>query len=78
VPAGRDFLVGDARAADKVHAFLARTLAATGGCAAAIIFALVPWVCDALQSSHSVKAYLLDLTDFFRYMQAPEGSRPWN
>jgi len=28
----------------------------------------VPWICDALQSNHSVKAYGRDLTDFLRDM----------
>jgi Phage integrase, N-terminal SAM-like domain len=57
-------------AADKVTDFLAHALEATGGNAQAITAALVPWVCDALQSNHSVKAYHRDLTDFFRHMQA--------
>jgi site-specific recombinase XerD len=70
VPERSDFLEGDAPAADKVAAFLARALEATGGDAPAITAALVPWVCDALQSNHSVKAYHRDLTDFFRHMQA--------
>src|SRR6516225_3349787 len=70
VPEGSDFLEGDAPAADKVAAFLTRALEATGGDAPAITAALVPWVCDALQSNHSIKAYYRDLTDFFRHMQA--------
>jgi site-specific recombinase XerD len=65
-----DFLEGNAPVADKVAAFLSRALEATGGEAPAIAAALVPWVCDALQSNHSVKAYHRDLTDFFRHMQA--------
>ena len=32
--------------------------------------ALVPWICDALLSNHSVKAYGRDLADFARHMQA--------
>jgi site-specific recombinase XerD len=70
VPEGSDFLEGDAPAADKVATFLARALEATGGDAPALTAALVPWVCDALQSNHSIKAYHRDLTDFFRHMQA--------
>jgi site-specific recombinase XerD len=70
VPERSDFLEGDAPAADKVAAFLTRALEATGGDALALTAALVPWVCDALQSNHSVKAYHRDLTDFFRHMQA--------
>ena len=69
VPERSDFLDGDAPAADKVEAFLAqrpgghrqrRTSAA----------ALVPWICDALLSNHSVKAYGRDFMDFVRHMQA--------
>ena len=30
----------------------------------------VPWICDALLSNHSVKAYGRDLMDFLRHMQA--------
>src|SRR5216110_1581037 len=70
VPERSDFLDGDAPAAEKVAAFLTRALEATGGDAPAITAALVPWVCDALQSNHSVKAYHRDLTDFFRHMHA--------
>lgn len=29
----------------------------------------MPWICDALQSNHSVKAYGRDLTDFVRHME---------
>src|SRR6516164_8025070 len=53
VPERSDFLDGDAPAADKVAAFLTRALEATGGDATTITAALVPWVCDALQSNHS-------------------------
>ena len=70
VPERSDFLEGDGPAAEKVAAFLARALEATGGDAPALTAALVPWVCDALQSNHSVKAYHRELTDFFRHMQA--------
>jgi site-specific recombinase XerD len=70
VPERSDFLEGDAPAADKIAAFLTRALEASGGKAPAITAALVPWVCDALHSNHSVKAYHRDLTDFFRHMQA--------
>jgi site-specific recombinase XerD len=70
VPKRSDFLDGDAPAADKVEAFLTRALAATDGNAPAAAAALVPWICDALQSNHSVKAYNRDLMDFVRQMQA--------
>jgi site-specific recombinase XerD len=65
-----DFLEGDAPAAAKVEAFLARALEAAGSAAPTAAGALVPWVCDALLSNHSVKAYGRDLTDFLRHMQA--------
>src|SRR5881227_1754771 len=70
VPERSDFLEGDAPAAAKVEAFLARALEATGGDAPATAGALVPWICDALLSNHSVKAYGRDLMDFRRHMQA--------
>src|SRR5580765_1441269 len=70
VPERSDCLDGDARAAEKVEAFLARALEATGGDAPTTAGALVPWICDALLSNHSVKAYGRDLVDFLRHMQA--------
>ena len=68
-----DFLEGDAPAAEKVEAFLAQAFAATGSASPAQ--ALVPWICDALLSNHSVKAYGRDLMDFVRHMQA-QGVEP--
>jgi site-specific recombinase XerD len=65
-----DFLEGDAPAASKVEAFLSQALAASGSDAPATVGALVPWICDALLSNHSVKAYGRDLADFVRHMQA--------
>ena len=74
VPENSDFLEGDAPAADKVAAFLARALEASDGSAtdgsATVAGALVPWICDALLSNHSVKAYGRDFMDFVRQMQA--------
>src|SRR5262245_57818662 len=70
VPERSDFLEGDAPAAAKVEAFLAQALAATGTDAPTTAGALVPWICDALLSNHSVKAYGRDLLDFLRHMQA--------
>src|SRR5918997_175979 len=70
VPERSDFLEGDAPAAGKVEAFLARALEATGGDSPTTAGALVPWICDALLSNHSVKAYGRDLMDFLRHMQA--------
>jgi site-specific recombinase XerD len=70
VPERSDFLDGDAPAAAKVEAFLARALEATGSEAPTTAGALVPWICDALLSNHSVKAYGRDLMDFLRHMQS--------
>src|SRR4051812_32212435 len=70
VPERTDFLEGDAPAAEKVEAFLARALEATGGGAPTTAGGLVPWVFDALLSNHSVKAYCRGLMDFLRHMQA--------
>src|SRR5271166_6646750 len=70
VPERSDFLEGDAPAADKVQAFLSRALEATGNDADKMTVALVPWICDALLSNHSVKAYGRDFMDFVRHMQA--------
>ena len=42
------FLEGDARAASKVEAFLAKALTASGGDVTTTAGALVPWICDAL------------------------------
>ena len=71
LPERSDFLEGDTPAAAKVEAFLARALEAAGGDAPSnAAEALVPWICDALLSNHSVKAYGRDLTDFLRHMQA--------
>src|SRR3954471_15795225 len=70
VPERTEFLEGDSPAAARVEAFLADALAATGGDAPTTAGALVPWICDALLSNHSVKAYGRDLMDFLRHMQA--------
>ena len=70
VPERTDFLEGDAPAAAKIEAFLAQALEATGSDAPTTAGALVPWICDALLSNHSVKAYGRDLMDFLRHMQA--------
>src|SRR5271165_6441836 len=70
VPERTDFLEGDAPAAVKIEAFLAQALEATGGDAPTTAGALVPWICDALLSNHSVKAYGRDLMDFLRQMQS--------
>ena len=69
LPERSDFLEGgDAPAAAKVEAFLAQAFAASGNDGPAK--ALVPWICDALLSNHSVKAYGRDLMDFLRHMEA--------
>jgi len=69
VPEASDFLEGDAPASDKVQAFLTRALGAGDG-SNKVSSALVPWICDALLSNHSVKAYGRDLMHFLRQMQA--------
>ena len=69
LPERSDFLDGDAPAADKVANFLAHALEASDQ-AASVAGALVPWICDALLSNHSVKAYGRDFTDFVRHMHA--------
>ena len=54
VPERSDFLDGDAPAADKVAAFLTRALEASGRDTDQAAAALIPWICDALLSNHSV------------------------
>ena len=70
LPERSDFLEGDAPAAEKVQAFLARAFSATDSDTPSATAALVPWICDVLLSNHSVKAYGRDLMDFLRHMQA--------
>ena len=55
VPERSDFLEGDAPAENKAQAFLARALAATGTEDPTTAGALVPWICVALLSNHSVR-----------------------
>ena len=74
VPERTEFLEGDSPAADKVGAFLEHALAASESANLAA-GALVPWICDALLSDHSVKAYGRDLVDFLRRMDA-QGVQP--
>src|SRR5512135_1629146 len=68
LPERTEFLDGESPAPAKVEAFLAQAFAASGSDGPAK--ALVPWICDALLSNHSVKAYGRDLMDFLRHMQA--------
>ena len=68
MPERTEFLDGESPAPAKVEAFLAQAFAASGSDGPAK--ALVPWICDALLSNHSVKAYGRDLMDFLRHMQA--------
>jgi site-specific recombinase XerD len=70
MPERSDFLAGDEPAADKVEAFLAKALPAVTSNPATTAHALVPWICDALLSNHSIKAYGRDFVDFVRHMQA--------
>src|SRR5438132_7969304 len=76
MPERSDFLEGDAPAAAKVEAFLARALEATGTDAPTTAGALVPWICDALLSNHSVKAYGRDLMRFPPAHAGPGGRSP--
>jgi len=62
-----NFLDGDAPAADRVAAVLEKMLCKSEHTETAN--ALVPWICDSLQSNHSIKAYGRDLTDFLRHME---------
>ena len=57
VPKRIELLEGAKPALEKVEAFLAKALEATGGDAPTTASALVPWIGDALLSNHSVKAY---------------------
>jgi site-specific recombinase XerD len=67
IPERSDFLEGDTAA--KVEAFLAKALHRAPRPESAAQ-ALVPWICDALLSNHSIKAYGRDLEDFWRAMEA--------
>jgi len=69
VPDRSDFLEGDVAVAHMVQAFLANALEASDG-SATVAGPLVPWICDALLSNHSVKAYGRDFMDFARHMRA--------
>jgi integrase/recombinase XerD len=69
VPERSEFLEGDEPVATKVEAFLAQAMAASANRETAA-HALVPWMCDVLQSKHSFKAYGRDLVDFVRHMEA--------
>ena len=69
VPERSEFLVEEHPLASKVEAFLAQAMAASADRETAA-HALVPWMCDVLQSKHSFKAYGRDLVDFVRHMEA--------
>jgi hypothetical protein len=70
LPERSDFLEGDTPAADRVQAFLARALEATGSDAPTTAGALVLWICAALLSNYSVKADNRDFMDFVRHLHA--------
>jgi site-specific recombinase XerD len=75
MPEDSDFLAeGEILVASKVEAFLAQAMAASADRENAA-HALVPWMCDVLQSKHSFKAYGRDLVDFVRRMEK-EGVEP--
>jgi site-specific recombinase XerD len=70
LPERSDFLEGDEPAAAKVEAFLAKALDAIAANPQGTAHALVPWICDALLSNHSIKAYGRDFVDFVQHMKA--------
>src|SRR3989442_14938721 len=69
LPEHSAFLEEDQPVETKVEAFLAQAMAASADRESAA-HALVPWMCDVLQSKHSFKAYGRDLVDFVRHMEA--------
>ena len=68
MPERSDFLAGDTAA--RVEAFLAQALPSVASKPEGVTQALVPWICDALLSNHSIKAYGRDLVDFLQHMNA--------
>jgi hypothetical protein len=56
---------------DKVSVFLRRVMPAVAGPDDAThpMQALVPWVCDVLQSKRSAEVYGQDIRDFLRHME---------
>ena len=54
---------------EKVEAFLRRLLPAVSDNATNPVQALVPWVCDVLQSKQSLEVYGQDIRDFTTHMQ---------
>ena len=53
----------------KVEAFLRRLLPVVSDNATNPVQALVPWVCDVLQSKQSLEVYGQDIRDFTTHMQ---------
>ena len=53
----------------KVEAFLRRVLPVVSDNATNAVQALVPWVCDVLQSKQSLEVYGQDIRDFTTHMQ---------
>ena len=53
----------------KVEAFLRRVLPVVSDNATTAVQALVPWVCDVLQSKQSLEVYGQDIRDFTTHMQ---------
>ncbi len=68
LPEQADFLEGEEGVSGKVASFLSGALKAASDPGKAAN-ALVPWMCDALLSKHSLKAYGRDLVDFVRQME---------
>lgn len=59
----------DAPAADRVEAFLRTMLPVVTDQATHPAHALVPWVCDVLQSKQSLAVYGQDIRDFVKHME---------
>jgi len=54
---------------EKVEAFLRKMMPVVAGKATHPVQALVPWVCDVLQSKRSLEVYGQDIRDFTRHMK---------
>ena len=69
VPERVDLLDGENVSEDKLTAFLSKMIPATAHTRRHAAAALVPWICDVLESEQSIKAYGRDLAAFVTAMQ---------
>ena len=69
VPTPIEVFDGHVPAEEKVSAFLAKVIPAADATRTSPAAALVPWVCDVLQSEQSIKAYGRDLASFVSHMR---------